>query len=129
MSECGQSAYCLLSTFHFLLFHKQLELEQGESSRESAPWRALTSRVELYFTVALFVYQYYPVCSFGKFISFGLQLSGVKGLKVIKGASYNVHHDAKPMCSHVLSCAPTYSHVLPRSLMCSGFFLSYSTSS
>ena len=28
--------------------------------------------VEQYFTVVLFVFQFYPVCNFGKFISFGL---------------------------------------------------------
>ena len=28
--------------------------------------------VEQYFTVVLFVFQFYPVCTFGKFINFGL---------------------------------------------------------
>ena len=36
-------------------------------------WKA----VEQYFTVVLFVFQFYPVCNFGKFIKFGLALSEV----------------------------------------------------
>ena len=28
--------------------------------------------MEQYFTVMLFVFQFYPVCNFGKFINFGL---------------------------------------------------------
>ena len=30
--------------------------------------------------MVLFVFQFYPVCNFGKFISFELALSGMKGL-------------------------------------------------
>ena len=44
-------------------------------------WKA----VKQYFTVLLFIFQYYPVCNFGKFINVGLgALSGVKGFIIIR---------------------------------------------
>ena len=39
-------------------------------------WKA----VEQYFTPVLFVFPFYPVCNFGKFIILDLALSGVSGL-------------------------------------------------
>ena len=42
--------------------------------------------VEQNFTVVRFVFQYYPVCNFGKFVTFDLEPSGVKGLTP-KGSS------------------------------------------
>ena len=47
--------------------------------------------VEQYFTVVLFVFQYYPVCNFGKFINLDLALSGMKGLIAASATSSGVH--------------------------------------
>ena len=35
--------------------------------------------VEQYFTVVLVVFQFFPVCNFGKFINFGLDTDRSKG--------------------------------------------------
>ena len=45
-------------------------------------WKAF----ERYFTVVQFVFQFYPVCNFGKFMNFGLgtvRSEGVKGMSSV----------------------------------------------
>ena len=42
-------------------------------------WKA----VEQHFTAVLFVFQFYPVCNFGKFITFGLDTC-----QELKGSKY-----------------------------------------
>ena len=42
-------------------------------------WKA----VELYFTVVLFVFQFYPVCNFGKFDNFGFDIIRSERVKII----------------------------------------------
>ena len=40
-------------------------------------WKA----VEQYFTELLFVFQFYPVCNFGKFVNFGLGTVRIERVK------------------------------------------------
>ena len=48
----------------------------SKPSNVTIHWKA----VEQYFNVMLFVFQFYPVCNFGKLINLDSALSGVKGL-------------------------------------------------
>ena len=54
-------------------------------------WKA----IEQYFTVVLFVFQFFPVCNFGKFASFGL--GSVRGERVNKPR--NLIADLKGGCN------------------------------
>ena len=61
-------------------------------------WKA----VEQYFTVALFVFQFYPVCYFVKFINLDLALSGMKVLiililHIIGILTISLHHTSWPV--------------------------------
>ena len=57
-------------------------------------WKA----VEQYFTVVLFVFQFYPISNFGKFINFGLGTIRSERVNVPVGVSTNMtaYHEAFP---------------------------------
>ena len=61
-------------------------------------WKA----VEQYFTVVLFVFQFYPASNFGKFISFGLGNVRSERVEVFtNGDSFNLMHTT--VCAIVFS--------------------------
>ena len=52
-------------------------------------WKA----VQQYFTVVLFVFQFYPVCNFGKFISLGLGTVRSEGDNIINYNCTSLEHE------------------------------------
>ena len=55
-----------------------LTFDSMDGSVTTIHWKA----VEQYFTVVLFVFQFYPVCNFGTFIKFGLGTVGSERVKL-----------------------------------------------
>ena len=59
--------------------------------------------VEQYFTVVLFVFQFYPVFNFGKFFSFGLGTVWSEWVKTHQGGHFHVRNSrASPIARLVM---------------------------